>query len=111
MLVGVYGTLKKGYSNHRLLENYKFKGTELIEGRYKLYDLGPFPGIKPGNGNLFIEIYEVDDQAGLNSLDELEGYPYLYSKNYVDTSFGKVLLYVYNEQINGKLIKNGFWHD
>jgi gamma-glutamylcyclotransferase (GGCT)/AIG2-like uncharacterized protein YtfP len=112
MLVGVYGTLKKGYSNHRLLKNYNFIGTQLIKGYFKLYDLGPFPGIKPGDGNLFIEIYEVNDQVGLDSLDRLEGYPHLYDKDYIDTSFGEVLLYVYNGQINeNKLIKDGFWYD
>jgi gamma-glutamylcyclotransferase (GGCT)/AIG2-like uncharacterized protein YtfP len=112
MFVGVYGTLKKGYSNHRLLENYTFIGTELVKG-FDLYDLGPFPGIKLGDNQVFIEIYEVNDQEGLDRLDSLEGYPYLYDKTTVTTKWGEVLLYVYNRELrdNDKLIKNGFWYD
>lgn len=70
----VYGTLKKGFGNHRLLETSKFLGTTSVPGT--MYSLGGFPGVRLdrlGQTSIKCEVYEVDG-ATLVNLDRLEGY-------------------------------------
>ena len=71
VLVSVYGTLKQGWGNHRLLER-----APVITGNIgisKLHGVG-FPIIKLGDKyRLNVEVYEVNKED-LLSLDGLEGY-------------------------------------
>lgn len=72
--VFVYGTLKRGFRNHRLLEGSTFIGEahtltpyRMLDGRYPvLRDAGP--DCKTISG----EVYDVDAPT-LSALDELEG--------------------------------------
>ena len=109
MLVAVYGTLKKGFGNHRIIEHCKYIGSDLLEG-FDLYDLGPFPGVVKGNDKVFVEIYQLDNEGTKRSLDQLEGYPVLYNKNTVFTNFGPATIYIYNQRLrdNDLLLKDGF---
>jgi gamma-glutamylaminecyclotransferase len=70
----VYGTLKRGGSNHRFLGGQRFVGTARTEPAFRLYQLDGYPGMVGAPGGLSIEgeIWEVDD-AALARLDELEG--------------------------------------
>jgi gamma-glutamylcyclotransferase (GGCT)/AIG2-like uncharacterized protein YtfP len=71
----VYGTLKKGRSNHHYLENQLFVGSAMTEPRYRLYDMGGFPGlVLDAEHGLAIlgEVWEVDKEC-LGALDILEG--------------------------------------
>ena len=71
--VFVYGTLKRGFRNHRFLEAaayvgeaYTVKAYRMLDGRFPvLRDAGPHP--QPVAG----EVYDVDDGT-LAKLDELE---------------------------------------
>jgi len=67
--VFVYGTLKKGYSNHGILEGSKFIGTKIIKG--SLYELIAYPGLKAGSDNIQGEVYLVNAQT-FSRLDYLE---------------------------------------
>ncbi|AXI99987.1 putative conserved protein YtfP, gamma-glutamylcyclotransferase (GGCT)/AIG2-like family [Cyclonatronum proteinivorum] len=74
-LVFVYGTLKKGYHNHHLLDGADFVGVSEVMG-YELWDLGPYPGIRPAaeaGSAVQVEIYAVDVLT-LSLLDGLEGF-------------------------------------
>lgn len=79
MKVFVYGTLKKGYGNHRLLAASKFIDVAATYENYLLYD-GGFPyAVNQENCNeedntlpVLGEVYEVD-RATLAALDQLEG--------------------------------------
>lgn len=111
MYIAVYGTLKKGYSNHRVLAN-----SELIKKidipSIVLYDLKYFPAAK-WNGELSsnyardVEIYKIDSRETEINLDILEGVNYsypdegLYKKEYVETEFGRTLIYIYNGDVEG----------
>ena len=110
MLVAVYGTLKKGFGNHRIIEHCEYIGSDLLEG-FDLYDLGPFPGVNKGDNKVFVEIYQVEDKDTKIALDRLEGYPDLYTKDTVQTHFGLATIYIYNQQLrdNDLLLKDGFW--
>ncbi len=77
--VFVYGTLKKGWGNHRLLEGSTFLGVYETPKEFSLYD-GGFPYAFHGGGeNIRGELYEVDDDT-LKNLDRLEGYPSHYNR-------------------------------
>lgn len=72
----VYGTLKKGYGNHRFVEKSKFLNYGVIKG-YKLYHTPyGFPAIfKSNDEEDFVvgEVYEVDEDTS-KDVDMLEGY-------------------------------------
>lgn len=79
--VAVYGTLKKGFGNHRVMEKAqgKFIKEDYVEINH-LWTCG-FPMVKfvkegdtPSNKWLKVEIYEVDDKGVTWPLDRLEGY-------------------------------------
>jgi gamma-glutamylcyclotransferase (GGCT)/AIG2-like uncharacterized protein YtfP len=72
--VFVYGTLKRGGENHRVLAGQRFVGPARTEPAFRLYQLDGYPGMVEADGGLSIEgeIWEVD-REGLGRLDRLEG--------------------------------------
>lgn len=80
----VYGSLKKGYGNHRLLERATFLGQATTVPSFTLLDLGHFPGIvRSGSTPVMGELYEVDAET-LARLDRLEGHPGFYRREAID---------------------------
>lgn len=71
MFVFVYGTLLSGLRLSYLLDDSEFVGQAIASAI--LYDLGPFPAIKKGDGLVIGEIYYVDENT-LKALDDVEGY-------------------------------------
>ena len=70
--VFVYGTLKKGHGNNRLLADSTLLGNGVLSD-HKLYDSG-FPVSAVSDGDEVLgEVWECDDYA-LRRLDALEGY-------------------------------------
>lgn len=96
--VFVYGTLKNGHGNHRLLarSGSKYLGRCFIEGRYKMLSLGGFPGIVSSGqvpmNRVVGEVYQVDEDT-LQSLDWLEGHPKFYERRKVPTPFKNAWCY------------------
>lgn len=84
--VFVYGTLKQGYGNHRLLTGAKFLGEFTTKQPFNLRD-GGFPyavrNQEENNGLVKGEVYEVDDDI-LQQLDWLEGVPRHYQRQPVE---------------------------
>ena len=113
--VAVYGTLKRGCSNHQLLVRSRFLGTDWLR-RIVLYDLGPFPGArKARSGGVLVEVYAVDDPT-LARLDALEGYNASapergeYTRERMATRFGDAWLYLYNGSVRGyRRMAQGSW--
>ena len=108
-LVFVYGTLRKGCGNHRLLTEQVKLGKDTIKG-YRMYSLhGGFPGVVEGNEQDYVvgEVYEVDT---IRRLDGLEGYRPdepkrgLYDRKQVETIYGTAWVYIYNPPVNGEVI-------
>jgi len=105
-LYAVYGTLKKGHGNHRIINHCKMLVTTKTPAIYSLYHLGGFPGIKNGgNTEVEIEVYEAPDEMTERRVDMLEGYREggnnnLYNKELFNTEFGDAWIYVYNYEIN-----------
>jgi len=72
--VFVYGTLKKGFSNHdRIFAGYDIKITPAWTYG-ELYDLGHFPAMTEGNNKVNGELIEFEDPGILRKIDRLEGY-------------------------------------
>lgn len=74
-LLFVYGTLKRGCSNHRYLADQTFVGAARTVAGYQLYDLGGYPGIARDTHDLegvTGEVWSVDE-AALKRLDRFEG--------------------------------------
>lgn len=71
----VYGTLKRGGSNHAFLAGQKFLGEARTQAGFTLYSVGDYPGMvrAPGDtAGVTGELWVVDD-ACLAELDRLEG--------------------------------------
>lgn len=71
----VYGTLKRGCSNHGYLANQQFVGEAETQPNYRLCDMGGYPGMVTDSGNglpIQGEVWDVDERC-LAALDELEG--------------------------------------
>lgn len=95
-LVFVYGTLKRGHHNHSVLGNSRLVGNWTTEPKYKMYDLGSFPGVVyPGDKSIKGEIFEVNDETMVR-LDNLEGYPHLYGRFMIETDYGPAYIYIFN---------------
>jgi gamma-glutamylaminecyclotransferase len=78
--VFIYGTLKRGERNHRLLAGEQFAGEAVTEPLYQLYDCGTYPALVEDTANgraVRGEVYLVGP-ATLRQLDALEAAPHLY---------------------------------
>jgi len=88
--VFVYGTLKRGYGNSKLLEGATFLGKARTQERWAMIGKGAaFPYLLEENEKGFHilgEVYVVSDEE-LNRLDNLEGYPYHYTKQSITVNY------------------------
>lgn len=109
-VVFVYGTLKKGFSNHEVF----LGGRSVPLGEDSifadLYNLGPYPAIKEGTTLVTGECYIVGDNT-LKNLDKLEGHPVFYRRKLVDTICKrKAWAYFFLPEVKeDQLIKSGVW--
>ncbi len=109
----VYGTLKRGYSRHWILDGFPFLGRAKAKG-FVLYDLGPYPAMVPEDGLVYGEVYEVSEEV-LQALDWVEGVPVLYRRELIEVVFEdgtplKAWAYIYNGNVKGyPRIEDGEW--
>lgn len=108
--VFVYGSLKKGYGNHRLLEDAKYLGTHVTDPAYTMVGLGGFPGvILTGDTSIHGELYEVTPME-FEYLDGLEGYPSFYNRTKISTDHGEAWMYYLDDEYLGyEKINEGVW--
>jgi gamma-glutamylcyclotransferase (GGCT)/AIG2-like uncharacterized protein YtfP len=108
--VFVYGTLRRGEVNHRLLEGAEFLGAHRTAPCFKLFLLGAYPGLTRGGASAIAgEVYAVDS-ACLRRLDRLEEYPRLYDRQLIPTPFGRAWIYLYRGRLEGRpVIQGGDW--
>lgn len=98
-LVAVYGTLRKGLHNDKILRNSKYLGTTTLQPKYKMADAHWYPVVYKSNfdelesDHVVIEVYRIDNET-LKVIDVLEGVPDLYKRIKVDTEYGKAYMYV-----------------
>jgi gamma-glutamylaminecyclotransferase len=96
-----YGTLKRDMPQNYLLKGQEFLAEAATIAQYRLYDLGPYPGLVhagPTEGLAVQgELWAVDD-AMLPKLDEYEGAPELFVREdvVIQHHFEPVQAYFYN---------------
>ena len=74
MKIFVYGTLKRGLSNHEFIRQQQFLSEAKTEPLYRMFDLVGYPGLtrsEEGGYSVEGEVWEVD-APGLRLLDALE---------------------------------------
>ena len=112
MRVFVYGSLKRGFPNHRHLMTATFVGEAQTKPGFTLYDLGPFPGmVAGGTGSVRGEVFDVD-AATLVALDKLESVPSFYDRATVplaDGSLAHAYLLRPRQIVGCPLIRSGSW--
>lgn len=109
-LLAVYGTLKRGKSNHRVIERgCVYHGTTWVEG-WTMYNLGAYPAVvqDTGDGAISVELFGVPDLA---ATDRLEGYPGYYNRKQIDTPLGKAWIYYMDVgHLSGvPIVPHGVW--
>lgn len=81
----VYGTLKTGYGNNRLLQSSEYCGQDITSSAdFKMISLSSFPGVVHTENGFHIsgELYRVNDKT-LQSLDRLESNGSFYKRELV----------------------------
>ncbi len=70
----VYGTLKRGFVRHLILQNESYHCSAATVDGHRLFDCGSYPGLVPSSSGLAIqgEVYLVSDEC-LAVCDEVEG--------------------------------------
>lgn len=73
-VIFVYGSLKRGYALHELLEHQRYLGNAESVPCGRLFDLGSYPGLVAEESGYGVrgELYEVTEEC-LAALDEVEG--------------------------------------
>lgn len=116
-LVFVYGTLKRGCSNHHVLAGQQFLGDARTIPGYRLYNLGEYPGmIASPDDTLGVlgEVWSVDAPT-LARLDAFEGTAEgLYRRELVKLlppfADHPVDTYLYAQSVaHRRLIPDGLW--
>ena len=116
-LLFVYGTLKKGFHNHYLLEDAPFICKAWLPF-HKMLSLGGFPAIIPEGGyrdNIEGELYEVPE-GRWPLLDRLEGVPHLYRREQIEiwnnpeAKWHEAQVYIWNQPTKDlPLVPDGIW--
>ena len=86
----VYGTLKRLHPLHRMLAGQKYLGEVVTVPAYRLFDIGPYPGLRPCDGEgdrIQGELYLVAPEL-IPTLDRYESAPSLFSLAPIDLGDG-----------------------
>ena len=104
----VYGTLKRGYSNHELLRGAMFIGEDEAPGR--MYSAG-VPVVAP-DAERWVkgEVFMVPEEL-LPRIDQLEGHPHGYTRTPVKLRSGmEAELYYWNHDVSWREeLPEGVW--
>jgi len=108
----VYGSLRKGFSNHYLLQESRLLHTMRVPG-FTMYDLGAFPAVTEGKGSITVEVYEITRET-FKRLDRLEGYPNFYTRRKIHIKVGlKAWIYFVNPDSqflsHPRIVESGDW--
>ena len=117
-LVFVYGTLKRGARNHRVMAGQEFVGAARTAPGFRLFALDGFPGMVPwpdDRDGVTGEVWRVDALA-LQRLDAFEGLAEgLYRREAIPLlapfAEANVEAYLYARDISGRAEIGSTWQD
>jgi gamma-glutamylcyclotransferase (GGCT)/AIG2-like uncharacterized protein YtfP len=108
----VYGTLMRGEANHRFLATQEYLGPRRTAPAFALHDLGPYPAMVAGSGEIEGELFAIDPGI-LPELDRFEGHPTLFARTEirVGPEGERALCYLYAAPLpdSARLIACGSW--
>jgi gamma-glutamylaminecyclotransferase len=108
----VYGTLRRGGRNHRLVADQTFLGEAVTAPRHRVVDLGPYPGLvrDAANGlSVHGELYAVSECC-LEELDDFEGVPELFVREWIEVEgHGEVWAYYWAGPVPGGAPTGDHW--
>lgn len=109
-LVFVYGSLRRGESNHHYLRAAAYLGEYVTAAAYTMFDLGAYPGVvATGVTRIKGEVYAID-RLILRHLDVLEDYPCSYGRKTLATPWGAAWIYLYQQALHGSsAVAQGDW--
>jgi len=114
-LVAVYGTLKSGFGNHRVLgEEAEFMGNDVLDN-WSMYSYGHFPFVVPtedAGDKIYVEVYAIPNLRRTDALEGYhEGYDGFYDRKKVATIFGDAWIYFFPEKPdrNYPRVESGVW--
>ncbi len=107
----VYGTLKRGRSNHHCLEGQRFVAEAHTQPIYRLYDMGGYPGMIRDDNGVAVEgeIWEVDagGLARLDVLEDIEGGEY--ERVMLELEGDRVEGYLFLHDVSGRPDAGACW--
>jgi gamma-glutamylaminecyclotransferase len=109
----VYGTLKRGLRNHRLIADQQFLGDAVTEPRYRVIDLGEHPGLVIDSVNGLAvrgELWAVNDccLAELDEFEEVPG-PFIRETVAIEGREEEIFAYVWNRPVPEGAASGGEW--
>lgn len=121
-LVAVYGSLREGLGNHRVIAGNEFVVQTTLSGNYRMVSLGGFPGVMPTENPtapIVVEVYRVESPDRMQSLDWLEGYRGPGENNFYDRQTVKLdngmeaMIYLLDEKEYGNHtpVEDGDWKE
>jgi gamma-glutamylcyclotransferase (GGCT)/AIG2-like uncharacterized protein YtfP len=118
-VIAVYGTLKRGHYNNRLLSKAKFLGEDRTQPNFTMRSNGGFPFVEnKGKSSIAIEVFEINDEETSNRVNTLEGFNGIkghhhntfYDVTEIDTKFGKAEMFVAARDVSRlPLVEDGVW--
>ena len=118
----VYGTLKIGGYFAEQFNDFRINSEKAENEGSDLFNLGSFPGIKPGKGKVIGELHEyIDPEKVTRNMDSIEGYHpeirdgmYIRRRVVVKTNSGQLKeahIYVFNLKVpeRAKKLTSGVW--
>ncbi len=114
----VYGSLRKGLGNHRVIQGSKQQDDGVLPKGFRMRSLGGFPAIfktdEEHETPIKVEVYEVADKPQAQRLDSLEGYPMFYNREVVTLEDGRQgwVYFIENEvgYLRNQLVSDGDWY-
>lgn len=103
--VYVYGSLRKGHYNFKNFSGISYISTTKVKG-WDLFSLGSYPGVKPGEGTLVVDLVEMDNKTYKQVLNmELNAG---YSEIDIDINGVTAKFFPYNYNLT-ELVPSGDW--
>jgi gamma-glutamylcyclotransferase (GGCT)/AIG2-like uncharacterized protein YtfP len=100
--VVVYGSLRAGMGNNRVIDGAKLLSTETVSLPFEMIDMGSYPGLIRSDevNDIEVEVYEVNPQT-YRRVEQLEGYPSFYNRELIETKVGAGDIY-FLDKANGR---------
>ena len=99
MRIIVYGSLRRKQGNSHWMTNAQWLGDCQLAG-FELYDLGHYPAVVPGDGEIHCEVYRISSSI-LTELDALKRDGHEYQRELIPTPLGSAWIYLYKHPVAG----------